>query len=287
MTGNRGVVPPSPSPATKASHRRYAADTAEQLAAESSRAEALARSNEELQLFARVVAHDLQEPLRSILADTKLALSLVHGRLDGRLKKFLLRVDDCAWRMSQLIPGLLSYARIDTQGLPFEATDSAMALAGAAANLKASIDESQALITHDSLPVVEADPTQLILLLQNLLANAIRYRRSDRPFIHVGARRKGDEWVFSVKDDGRGFDQGAATHLFNLFDRSDPGRPGRGLGLAICKKIIARHGGRLWAVSKPGAGATFYFSLPILRREAASGPNEAHQGDRIAGGTGP
>ena len=166
-------------------------------------------------------------------------------------------------RMQTLINDLLGYARVGTRGNDFEPTDCTAALERVLAGLRPAIEDASAVVTHDPLPTVQADALQLEQLLQNLIANAIKFRAAAPPRVHVSAEQNGRDWRFAVRDNGVGFDPRHAERIFTIFQRAH-GRneyPGTGLGLAICKKIVERHGGRIWAESQPGAGSVFHFTL--------------------------
>ncbi|MCX9010279.1 MAG: PAS domain S-box protein [Candidatus Methanoperedens sp.] len=239
------------------------------------RTEDLARSNAELEQFAYIASHDLQEPLRMVSSFARLLEKRYRGRLDKSADEFIAYIVDGAARMQRMINDLLEYSRVGTRGKPFEPTDCEAVLDQAVNNLKLAVEQSGAAVTHDPLPIVMADASQMVQLFQNLISNAIKFRkREEPPRIHVSARRKGDEWFFSVKDNGIGIATEFMSHLFQLFQRghTESEYPGTGIGLAICKKIVERHGGRIWAESEPGKGSIFYFTIPekaqALRREA-------------------
>jgi PAS domain S-box-containing protein len=229
------------------------------------RAEDLARSNADLEQFAYVASHDLQEPLRMVTSYCDLLQRRYKGKLDQDADDFIEFAVDGARRMQELIRGLLAYSRVGPHGKTLLSVDSAQVFDRAVANLRVAIEESGARVSHGLLPHVTADPTQLEHVLQNLVGNAIKFRRDDvPPRVQVKAQRKGEMWLFSVKDNGIGIDAQYSDKVFAIFQRLH-GRgkyPGTGLGLAICKKIVERHGGRIWFESQPGAGSTFYFSLP-------------------------
>jgi len=246
----------------------------------------LARSNKELEQFAYVASHDLQEPLRMITSYTQLIAKRYNEKLDQNAREFMDFAVAGALRMQRLIHDLLAYSRVGTRGKPPELTDSGDALAAALDNLKLAIEENGAEITYDSMPAVIVDPTQLTQLFQNLLGNAIKFRGKARPRIHVGAvrepapyckipsagstgpasRQQPEEWHFSVRDNGIGIDPQYFDKIFIIFQRLHTldQYPGTGIGLAICKKIIERHGGRIWVESQTGEGATFHFTLPVV-----------------------
>ncbi|HUQ29612.1 MAG TPA: ATP-binding protein [Usitatibacter sp.] len=234
------------------------------------KARELTRSNEELQQFAYVASHDLQEPLRMISSYTQL-LARRHGdRLDGDAKEFMVYIVDGAARMKQLIEDLLAYSRVGTRGREFQKIESGASLSRALANLRASIESSGARITHDPMPEVIADGAQLSQVLQNLIGNAIKFRGDKPPEIHVGVETREEMWVFTVKDNGIGLDTQYSDRIFMMFQRlhNKADYPGTGIGLAIVKKIVERHGGRIWVESEPGKGAMFGFT--IARQQGVS-----------------
>lgn len=228
-------------------------------------AEELVRSNQDLEQFAYVASHDLQEPLRMVSGFLQLLSRRYKSQLDEKADQYIDYAVDGAARMSTLIQDLLAYSRVNTRGEPFRPTAAQQALDVATRNLAAILEESKAKITHDRLPMVRVDSAQLIQLFQNLVGNALKYRAADRvPEVHVAARRDGGSWVFSVRDNGIGFEQQYSDKIFLIFQRLHVrGKyPGTGIGLAICKRIVERHGGRIWAIAEPDKGATFSFTLP-------------------------
>jgi len=223
----------------------------------------LTRSNEELQQFAYVASHDLQEPLRMISSYTQLLGRRYGDRLDGDAKEFMAYIVDGAARMKQLIEDLLAYSRVGTRAKEFQEVDSGASLARALSNLRASQEASGAVITHDPMPHVLADGAQLAQIFQNLIGNAIKFRGAEPPRIHVGAQTTDTVCVFTVKDNGIGLDTQYAERIFMMFQRlhNKTEYPGTGIGLAIVKKIVERHGGRIWVESEPGKGSTFGFTI--------------------------
>ncbi|HKW37763.1 MAG TPA: ATP-binding protein [Burkholderiales bacterium] len=229
----------------------------------------LARSNAELQQFAYVASHDLQEPLRMIGSYTQLLERRYGDKLDTEAREFMGFIVDGATRMKQLIEDLLAYSRVGTRGRELRAIQAQAALDRALVNLRAAIEASDAQITHDVLPEVNADDTQLAQLLQNLIGNAIKFRKKGEPLrIHVGAQDAGDEWRFSVSDNGIGIEPQYFERIFMVFQRlhTRDEYPGTGIGLAICKKVVDRHRGRIWIESAHGKGSTFFFTLPKTQR---------------------
>lgn len=189
-------------------------------------------------------------------------------KLDSDANEFIGYAVDGAKRMQTQINDLLAYSRVTTQGKSFVATDCSNIYDIAVGNLAASIEESGALVTRDYLPTLPADPTQLVSVFQNLIGNGIKYRGEQPPQIHVSAVESGDEWVFSFKDNGIGIESDFIERIFVIFYRlhSKNEYPGTGIGLAICKRVVERHGGRIWVESEPQKGSTFYFTLPLNQR---------------------
>ena len=226
-------------------------------------AKELARSNADLEQFAFVASHDLQEPLRMIASYTQLLGKRYRGRIDADADDFMKYIVDGALRMQHLINDLLAFSRVGTRGKEFEPTDLAAAMQQVFANLKAGIGESGALIHVDPLPTVWADATQMVLLLQNLVSNAIKFRSAAPPAIDISALRGDGEWQIVVADQGIGIEPIYAERIFVIFQRLHTATeyPGTGIGLAICKKIVERHGGRIWVTSEPGRGSSFTFTV--------------------------
>ena len=225
----------------------------------------LKRSNDELQQFAYVSSHDLQEPLRMVTSYTQLLAGRYKGRLDSDADEFIAFAVDGCNRMQGLIKDLLAYSRAGTNGKVLHEISAENALKEALANLRATIDQSGAVVTRDALPVIRTDETQLTQVFQNLVGNAIKYHGAEVPQVHVSATKNGGaEWTFSVRDNGLGIDPQYFDRIFILFQRLH-GRDefeGTGIGLAICKKILERLGGRIWVESESEKGSTFYFALP-------------------------
>lgn len=228
-----------------------------------------ARSNSELELFAYVASHDLQEPLRMVTSFTQLLEKRYKNKLDKDADEFIEFILDGATRMQSMINDLLQYSRVGTRGKPFKLTDFESVFGQSLVNLKIAIDENNAIITHDPLPTLMADSTQMIEVFQNLISNAIKFRSKESPQVHVSALKKRNEWVFSVRDNGIGIAPEFFDKLFIIFQRlhSRSEYPGTGIGLAVCKKIVERHGGKIWVESEPDKGSTFYFSIPDSKGE--------------------
>jgi len=224
----------------------------------------LARSNAELEQFAYVATHDLQEPLRAVASCVQLLQKRYEGQLDERAQEFITHAVDGTKRMQTLINDLLAYSRISTDAQVFASTDCEMVLQEALANLVVAIAESDAVVTQDALPMVSGDATQLTQLFQNLIGNALKFRGERPPQIHIGVARRNGDWRFSVADNGIGMEPQYFERVFLVFQRLHTRKEyqGTGIGLAICKKVVERHGGRIWAESEPGQGATFCFTIP-------------------------
>jgi PAS domain S-box-containing protein len=226
----------------------------------------LARSNAELESFAYVASHDLKAPLGTINGYARLLESRYQDRLDAKAKKYINYIIEEAWRMQKQIDDLLEYSRIGREKKPFEVIDCNVVFKQAIANLQLVIRKHQAVIISQDLPQIMADPYQLLQLFQNLIDNAIKYRRNDPPVVVVRAERQENGWLFCVKDNGIGIEPEYSQRIFKIFQRlhTQDEYPGTGIGLAICQKIVERHGGKIWVDSHPNQGSTFYFTFSEL-----------------------
>ncbi len=227
----------------------------------------LARSNTDLKDFAYVASHDLKKPLQSIEGFAKLLARRYKGKLDATADEFIEYIGSSVKRMQELIKDLLEYSQIGAKEKKFKPADCSGIVQKAVGNLHAAIEESNAVLTYDELPTIIIDTPQMISLFQNLIDNAIKFRGEKAPRVHISAERKGDEWVFSIRNNGIGIDPKYAERIFGMFQRlhGSTDYPGTGIGLAICKKIIERHGGRIWVESEAGKGSTFYFTMPCMQ----------------------
>jgi signal transduction histidine kinase len=233
-----------------------------------SQAAKLIRSNEELEQFAYVASHDLQEPLRMVTNYTNLLARRYQGKLDKQADEFIAYAADGAKRMHGLIQDLLSYSRVGTKGHEFAPVDCEAVLCRTLVGLQVAVEESGVRVSHEPLPTVMGDETQLGQLFQNLIANAIKYRDREAPEVCIGSKPAENGWLFWVRDNGIGIDPRYAQRIFVIFQRLHTREEyaGSGIGLAICKKIVERHGGRIWVESELGKGATFLFTLPAADR---------------------
>ena len=227
--------------------------------------EELVMVNRDLRQFAYVASHDLQEPLRTVASFAQLLEKRYKGKLDPDADEFIAFMTEGVARMQNMINGLLSYSRLGTRGKPFQQVDCEKMLGSVVENMKASIEESGAAVTLDPLPQVTGDDSQLTMLFQNLISNSIKFHGKEPPKIHVSAKKQENEWVFSVSDNGIGIDPNYWERIFIIFQRLHTAQeyPGTGLGLAICKKIVERHGGRIWIESQVGKGTTIHFTIPF------------------------
>ena len=245
-------------------HRHAAEELAAQKRSLEASVAALERSNTELQHFAYVASHDLQEPLRSISSFSSLLAERYRGRLDEKADEYVSYLRGAATRMHDMITGLLSYSRLDARALPFERCDVRAVIDAALANLRASIDESGATVEILSAPAVDGDPSQLLQLFQNLIGNAIKFHNAEKPHVTVDARWSDTAWEFSVADNGIGVEPRHAERIFQPFTRlhTPEQYPGTGIGLAVCRRIVERHHGRIWVEPNRPHGSVFRFTLP-------------------------
>jgi PAS domain S-box-containing protein len=227
--------------------------------------EELARSNAELALFSYVASHDLREPLRTVASNVQLIERGLDDRMTPAARKSVRFALDGVHRMQALIEDLLAYSRVGTEGKSFQSVAVDDVLDEVLAALEATIEAAGAEVSREPLPTITADRTQLAQVFQNLLSNALKFHDERPPRIHVSATQEGDAWEFSVRDEGIGFDPQFAEHIFTIFQRLHPPEdfPGTGIGLAICRKIVERHGGRIWVETSPGEGSVFRFTIPI------------------------
>ena len=223
----------------------------------------LTRSNQELEQFAYVASHDLQEPLRVITGFLQLIEKRYTNQLDAEGVRYMGYITDAVARQQQLIRDLLAYSRLEWQAGNLKPVDAGVAVRAASHNIGQMIQDTNAHLTYDKLPTVRADAMQLVQLFQNLISNAIKFRGSEHPEVHISAHAEDGDWVFSVRDNGIGIEKEYWDQIFTMFRRLHTKKeyPGTGIGLAICKKIVERHGGRIWLDSIPGEGTTFYFTL--------------------------
>lgn len=232
--------------------------------------EALERSNLELQQFAYIASHDLQSPLRTISGFSQLLQSEYAGALSGQADDWIRRIVQATLQMQTLIDDILEYSRIDTHARSFRPVAFAEVLQDTVNLLQTSIRDLGAVVTWDEPPTLTGDRSQLVQLMQNLIGNALKYHGSEPPRVHVSARREGDGWVIGVRDNGIGIDPRYHERVFEIFRRLHSQReyPGTGIGLAVCRRVVYRHGGRIWVESRPGEGSAFYFTIPM-----AAGPD--------------
>jgi light-regulated signal transduction histidine kinase (bacteriophytochrome) len=224
---------------------------------------ALQQANEELRQFAYVVSHDLNEPLRTVRSFLQLFVRRSHQKLDSEDREYITFAVEGVERMQQMLADLLAYTKAGGQEIVRTPVNCQELLARVIDDLHVAINECGATITHDSLPTVSGDATQLRQLFQNLVGNALKFRATVPPRVHISARPEVGHWRFAVRDNGIGVDPSQAERIFRVFQRLHTRKehPGTGIGLAICQKIVTRHGGRIWVESTPGQGATFYFTI--------------------------
>jgi signal transduction histidine kinase len=233
--------------------------------------EELARSNRDLEQFAYVASHDLQEPLRMVAAYTQLLADRYQGKLDENADKYIHYAVDGALRMQILVRDLLAFSRVGREGTEPKLVDVNLAVQAALINLQSTIRDNNAQVQYGHLPSIMADQSQLAQLFQNLIGNAIKFRSQEPPIINISAEKQDRQWTFSLSDNGIGIASEYAETIFVIFKRLHTREEysGSGIGLAICKKVVEHHGGRIWMESEPGKGSTFKFALPIRR---ARGP---------------
>lgn len=230
----------------------------------SRRAEELRRSNNELAQFADTISHDLQEPLRTTCSFLDLLKSRCQGKLDERCTELIDVAVRGTRRMSRMVSDLRSLSKIQAPDWPMQTIHCESILMQATENLQAAVEESDATITHDPLPVLRGERRNLLQLFQNLISNAIKYRGPNPPKIHVSAKKKRGHYIFAFKDNGIGIDPADTRRIFHVFERlhGPDSYPGTGIGLALCERVVKRHGGKIWVDSRPGSGSTFFFTLP-------------------------
>jgi PAS domain S-box-containing protein len=236
------------------------------------RVEELRASNLELEQFAYVASHDLKEPLRTITSYVQLLDQRYGHKLDDESREYIQFAVDGAMRMATAVNDLLQYSRVQRQKVPFRTVKMADVVRSALDNLQLTIEENSAVITADPMPEVLANESQLLHVIQNLIGNALKFRRAEPPRIHVGAEHSADCWTFTVSDNGIGIPEVYFQRIFVMFQRLHARQeyPGTGIGLAICKKIIEIHGGKIWVTSQVGQGTTFLFTLPAVPRRAGT-----------------
>jgi len=223
--------------------------------------DALKVTNTDLMNFTHVISHDLKSPLHTIGGFANLLARRYKGKIDAGADEILEDIVNGVNRMQELIKGLLEYSQARTKKKQFKPIACTSVVKKAVSNLKALVDANNASVTYDNLPTIRADSLQLISLFQNLIDNAIKYRKEEAPRIHVSARQKGNEWIFSIQDNGIGIDSKGSERIFGMFQRLSNDGSGTGIGLATCTEIAKRHGGRIWVESNPGKGSTFYFTI--------------------------
>jgi light-regulated signal transduction histidine kinase (bacteriophytochrome) len=238
------------------------------------RAAELTRSNEELEQFAYIASHDLQAPLRSVSGFAQMLQRNYQDKLDKDANEYIQYITESALQMQRLISDLLAFSRIGRSKEVAVPTNLEEVLAQVQSQLQGIIDSRAAQITHDPLPTIDCVPLEINQLLQNLISNGLKFQPGDKPRVHVSARKTGATWTFSVRDYGIGISPEHHRKIFQIFQRlhTSDQYEGTGIGLALCKKIVERHGGKIWLESEPGHGATFYFTLPAraTKRQAAA-----------------
>lgn len=241
--------------------------------------EELARSNCDLEQFAYVASHDLQEPLRMVAAYTQLLAERYRGKLDEDADRYIGYAVEGATRMQALLEDLLAFSRVGRNGAARTQTDVNVAVDEALKNLAIALKEHAVIVTRNPLPTVTADRLQLVQVFQNLIANAIKFRGKEPPRVTISAEKSGEEWVFSVIDNGIGIAPEHKDFIFKIFQRlhTRAEYPGNGVGLAICKKVVEHHGGRIWVESELGHGSNFRFTFPVTSADRADKKEEHHE----------
>jgi light-regulated signal transduction histidine kinase (bacteriophytochrome) len=224
----------------------------------------LEESNLELKQFAYIASHDLQSPLRSIAGFVQLLQQEYEGKLDEQAQEWILRTVGAVTRMQTLIGDLLSYSRVDARSRPFTRISFLDIVNDALILLESSIHDSGGQVACGKLPIVMGDRSQLVQLMQNLIGNGLAYRSDTPPHIHISAKRSAKDWIFSISDNGIGIDPKHYEQIFEIFKRlhNQKDKPGTGIGLAVCRRVVNRHGGKIWVESEPGHGSTFHFTIP-------------------------
>ena len=234
----------------------------------------LERSNRDLEKFSYAVSHDLREPLRSISGFIQLLSKRYQGALDANADHYIERLNSAAGRMQEMITSILDYSKISTDTEPFKLVDCNIILKDALGSIEIAIGESGANVTNDPMPFIYADPHQIQRVFQNLISNSLKFssKGGKTPEIHIGVNKNGNFYEFYVKDNGIGIDSKYFERIFIIFQRlhNDAVYPGHGVGLAVCKKIVERHGGSMRIASSPGEGSTFYFTIPVKRKETVN-----------------
>jgi PAS domain S-box-containing protein len=244
--------------------------------------DSLTASNQALEQFAYVASHDIREPLRTIGTFADLLARRGEGTLDEEMRGYLDRIRSGTRRLGTLVEDLLAYARVEESADRARSVSLAQDVETALTALHAAIEETHAVVTHDTLPGVDADQGQMVRLFQNLIGNAIKYRKPDvPPSVHISAEKQGDTWLITIRDNGIGFDPRYAEEIFQPFKRlhAQNEYPGTGVGLAICRRIVEAHHGRIWAESQPGEGTTVFIRLPAGQRDV---PNPLMPGSRAS-----
>jgi light-regulated signal transduction histidine kinase (bacteriophytochrome) len=241
--------------------------------------EELARSNTDLEQFAYVASHDLQEPLRMVAAYTQLLAERYRGKLDENADRYIGYAVEGATRMQGLLEDLLAFSRIGRSGAQSAPVDLNSVLDDAIKNLSVALKEHSVMVTRNPLPTIVADRFQLVQLFQNLIGNAIKFRSKDVPQVRVSSEKQGEDWTFSVSDNGIGIAPEHQDFIFKIFQRlhTRSEYAGNGIGLAICKKIVEQHGGRIWVESELGRGSIFRFTFPAATADRAGKKEQAHE----------